>query len=95
MRARLYSAPRGYTREKTWRLTLPLPAWKQKATARQWAGIIHQHHRQFRFDGICLDPNGGGVLTKRELVATKPDGTWAFTKRNARQSSALGKKDFA
>jgi hypothetical protein len=28
------------------------------------------------------------------LVATKPDGTWALTKRNARQFSALGKKDF-
>ena len=45
--------------------------WKQKATARQWAGIIHQHHRAFRFTRICMDPNGGGVLIKRELLATK------------------------
>lgn len=45
--------------------------WKQKATARQWSGIIHQHHRLFRFTRICMDPNGGGVLIKRELVATK------------------------
>ena len=29
------------------------------------------------------------------LVATNEDGTWAFTRRNARQFSAKGKKDFA
>src|ERR1035441_9105425 len=45
--------------------------WKEKATARQWSGIIHQHHRRFRFERICMDPNGGGVLIKRELLATK------------------------
>ena len=35
-----------------------------------------------------------GVQLTKIIVATKPDGTWAFTKRNARQFSALGKKDF-
>ncbi|HVM51248.1 MAG TPA: hypothetical protein VMU04_24675 [Candidatus Acidoferrum sp.] len=45
--------------------------WRQKATARQWSGIIHGLHRAFRFARICMDPNGGGVLIKRELIATK------------------------
>jgi hypothetical protein len=39
----------------------------------------------------CLDALG--VQLTKVIVATKPDGTWAFTKRNARQFSALGKKD--
>jgi hypothetical protein len=45
--------------------------WKQKASARQWAGIIHQHHQRFRFERICMDPNGGGTLIKRELISTR------------------------
>jgi hypothetical protein len=45
--------------------------WKQKASARQWSGIIHQHHQRFRFERICLDPNGGGTLIKRELIAPR------------------------
>lgn len=45
--------------------------WKQKATARQWSGILHNLHRLFRFSRMCMDPNGGGTLIKRELIAPK------------------------
>jgi hypothetical protein len=45
--------------------------WKQKASARQWAGIIHSHHQRFRLERICLDPNGGGTLIKREMIAPR------------------------
>jgi hypothetical protein len=27
--------------------------WKQKATARQWSGILHNLHRLFRFSRMC------------------------------------------
>ncbi len=43
----------------------------QKASARQWSGIIHSHHRRFRFERICMDPNGGGTLIKRELISLR------------------------
>jgi hypothetical protein len=45
--------------------------WRQKATARQWSGIIHDHRQRFRLEKICMDPNGGGTLIARELVATR------------------------
>ena len=45
--------------------------WKQRASARQWAGILHGLHRRFRFERMCMDPNGGGVLIKRELISPR------------------------
>lgn len=42
--------------------------WEQKASARQWSGILHGLHRRFRLERICMDPNQGGVLIKRELI---------------------------
>lgn len=41
---------------------------KEKASARQWSGLIHQLHQAFRFAKIVMDPNGGGTLIKRELI---------------------------
>lgn len=45
--------------------------WKEKASGRQWAGLIHQHHRAFGLSKLCLDPNGGGVNLERELAAPR------------------------
>jgi len=42
--------------------------WKEKATNRQWSGLLHSLHQRFRFTRMCLDPNGGGVMLKRELI---------------------------
>lgn len=44
---------------------------KQKASARQWSGILHLLHQRFRFERLCMDPNGGGTLIKRELIAPR------------------------
>ena len=44
---------------------------KQKASARQWSGIIHNLHNRFRFERIGMDPNGGGTLIKRELISPR------------------------
>jgi hypothetical protein len=45
--------------------------YKQKASARQWSGILHGLHRRFHYSRICMDPNGGGTLIKRELIQPK------------------------
>jgi hypothetical protein len=42
--------------------------WKEKASAEQWAGIIHQHHRAFGMSRIVLDPGGGGIYVERALA---------------------------
>jgi hypothetical protein len=44
---------------------------KEKASARQYSGIIHQWHRAFRFEKIMADPGGGGTFVKRELAGPK------------------------
>lgn len=42
--------------------------WKEKASARQWSGIIHRQHELFRFEKIVMDPNQGGTYIARELI---------------------------
>lgn len=44
---------------------------KEKASARQYSGIIHTHQLNFGLEKICMDPNGGGVYVKRELISPK------------------------
>lgn len=41
---------------------------KERASARQWAGIIHTLHRAFRFAKIGMDPQQGGLFIQRELI---------------------------
>lgn len=45
--------------------------WREKASTRQWAGVIHDLHRRFRFERIVMDPNGGGTFVKRDLINDK------------------------
>lgn len=45
--------------------------WKEKLSARQWSSHLHVLHQRFGFSRICMDPNAGGVLIKRELIAPK------------------------
>lgn len=44
---------------------------KEKLSARQWAGFMHWRHKLCRFSRICMDPNGGGTMIKRELISTR------------------------
>lgn len=44
---------------------------KEKASARQWSGIIHQLHERFRLEKIVLDPGGGGMFIKREMQSPR------------------------
>jgi hypothetical protein len=43
----------------------------RKADARQWSGIIHRKHSHFQFTRICMDPGGGGIWIKPELMKQK------------------------
>lgn len=43
----------------------------RKASARQWSGILHQHHQAFGLSRMAMDPNGGGIFIKRELASGK------------------------
>ena len=43
----------------------------ERASARQWAAVIHQLHQAFGFDKILLDPAGGGLFVQRELKAPR------------------------
>jgi len=42
---------------------------REKATSRQWSGLIHEHHRAFGLEKILMDPGagGGGIFVQREL----------------------------
>jgi hypothetical protein len=42
--------------------------WVERASARQWSGILHSLHQRFRFERLVMDPNQGGTLIKRELI---------------------------
>ncbi len=44
--------------------------WKNKLSGRQWSGLIHDLHRRFQFSGIMMDPGGGGIWVKREMIDT-------------------------
>jgi hypothetical protein len=44
---------------------------REKASCRQWSGIIHERHRRFGFEKMLMDPGGGGILVQRELRAPK------------------------
>jgi hypothetical protein len=46
---------------------------RQKLSARQWSGNIHEQHQRFSYEKIVLDAGagGGGVFVKRELMAPK------------------------
>lgn len=46
---------------------------REKASSRQWSGIIHEHHRAFGFEKILMDPGagGGGIFIQRELRSPK------------------------
>lgn len=44
---------------------------RERASARQWAAIIHEHHLRFGFEKIVLDPGGGGLFVQRELKSPK------------------------
>lgn len=39
-----------------------------KASARQWSGLIHRQHQRWQFERIVMDPGGGGTFIKRELA---------------------------
>jgi hypothetical protein len=43
----------------------------ERASARQWAALIHQLHQAFGFEKIVLDPGGGGIFVQRELKSAK------------------------
>ena len=43
----------------------------ERASARQWAAVIHQLHQAFGFDKILMDPAGGGLFVQRELKAPR------------------------
>ena len=44
---------------------------REKATTRQWSGIIHTLERRFGFEKIVMDPSGGGTFVQRDLLAEK------------------------
>ena len=43
----------------------------ERASARQWAGLIHRDHQRFRLEKIMMDPGGGGMWIKRELASPR------------------------
>ena len=45
--------------------------WKHKLSGRQWSGLIHDLHRRFQFSGIMMDPAGGGIWVKREMIESR------------------------
>ena len=42
--------------------------FRERASARQYAGLIHWVDRRFNCERIVMDPNGGGTFVKRELI---------------------------
>lgn len=70
-------------RDKKWRMSENPADWwfdyiyakrltsKEKMSARQWSGVIHRLHQVFKFHKIVMDPNGGGIFVKRELMASR------------------------
>jgi len=44
---------------------------RRKLSARDWAGKIHGHHRDFRLSALLIDPNHGGRYITRELATTR------------------------
>lgn len=50
---------------------------KERASARQYSGVIHRLHQRLGFEGIMMDPGGGGQWIQRELKNYKQiiDGT--------------------
>src|SRR5579862_9763347 len=80
------ATPRGSAREDgQWSLSDNWADWyfdyvyarrltsREKASARQWSGIIHEHPRAFGFEKILMDAGagGGGTLIQRELRSPK------------------------
>lgn len=45
--------------------------YHERASARQYSGLIHQLHKRFGYERILMDYNGGGVFVKRELKEPK------------------------
>lgn len=43
---------------------------RERATTRQWSGLVHDLHRRFSFTKICFDPNQGGVYVSRDMRQT-------------------------
>lgn len=43
----------------------------ERASARQWSGLIHQLHSLYAFEKIVLDPGGGGIYVQREMKSPK------------------------
>lgn len=41
---------------------------KERASARQWSGVLHDLHQRFNFSRMVMDPNGGGVMVMREMI---------------------------